>query len=163
MPTEYIPLVSGFVGALIGGGAAICTVWIQSNHWLRQQRWLHREKHYLDLLLSLGQLKASLEDRGEYFIGPGAEYNEEVTKSDRFQKLMQSGDEAMSSVRRQIGPASVFLSMGAIEALEELLRESWHVGFDSVSTADYIEAALDLVNSAHSIVLAEAKCHLSNT
>jgi len=135
-------------------------VWIQARHWFQQQQWSRREKYYMQLLSSLSQLKVSLEDRSEYFDEPGSVFDTSRSESERFRKLVTSGDEAMASVRQQVGPASVFLSAGAAAALNDLIREHWHTTQDSVCTADYTNAALALVTKAYTAVLEEARNHL---
>ena len=162
MGNQYLALISGFIGALIGAGASLLTVWIQGRYWLRQKRWIHRERLYLDLLSNLNKLKLSLEDRSEYYEEPGSEHDSSRSDSERFQELARSGIEAMSTIREQTGPASVFLSDRAVAALENLIREHWHTSQDSICTADYVRSLLDLVAAAYSSVLDEAKVNLSD-
>jgi len=160
---EHIPLISGLVGALIGAGAAVITVWLQAKQWFQQQRWARREQHYLNLMGSLTELKVSLEDRCEYFIEPGSEYSTSIAEGGNFRSLVNTGARAFKSLRHQIGPASVFLSQGAVSALNELVTEEWGAGFDSVNQKEYSERTLQIVIKVHSIILEEARRHLADS
>lgn len=128
-----------------------------SRHWLNQQQWSIREEYYMDLLSNLTKLKLSLQDRNDYYVEPGSEHDDSHAESEHFKELSRIGYDSFRAVRELIGPASVFLSSRAIEALEELVREHWHATEFSVCTADYVSSALKLVDAAYSAVLAEAK------
>jgi len=162
MDDQYIALISGFVGALVGAGASLLTVWIQARHWLKQQRWSHREKHYLELLSSLNRLKLSLEDRSEYYDEPSSEHDASRSEGEHFKELSQTGYEALRAVREQIGPASVFLSTNATSAVEKLIREHWHTSQGSVCTAEYVRSSLSLATDAYLALLEEARKELAD-
>lgn len=161
MDDKYVSLISGLVGAIIGASASLLTVGIQFRHWLTQQRWNNRERHYMDLLSNLNRLKLSLEDRDDYYAQPGSEHIASLSEGEHFQLLSRIGYEALKAVREQVGPASVFLSPKAIAALEKLVTENWHASEGSVCTADYIRSTLPLAAAAYSAVLEEAKQELA--
>lgn len=130
------------------------------KHWLRQQQWAIREQHYMNLLSHLMKLKISLQDRDAYYLRPGSEHDENLSKSESFQRLAQVGYESYQSIRELIGPASVFLSPKAIQSLEQLVREHWQIQEFSVCTAEYILDALKLVDDAQLLILTEARSEL---
>ena len=163
MGEPYLSLISGFIGAVIGALASLTVVWIQGRHWLRQQAWSNREHYYMDLLAYLSKLKSSLEDRSEYYAQPGSEHDTTITEGVHFRELSNAGAEAIRRLREQVGPASVFLSAGAVQALETLIHEHWNVAEDAICTADYVGSALKVVNTAYLAVLTEAKEELANT
>lgn len=130
------------------------------KNWLTQQQWAIREQHYMSLLANLMKLKLSLQDRSSYYVQPGSEHDENCSKGENFQALSQVGHKSYQAIRELIGPASVFLSIKAIESLEQLVRDHWDVAEFSQCTAEYVSAALTLVESAQSAVLAEARVNL---
>jgi hypothetical protein len=160
MNNQYSALLSGFFGAVVGAGASVAVVWIQSREWLRQQRWGNREKHYMELLSNLTRLKLSLQGRSEYYDEPGSEHDERRSESEEFQTLTREGGDALRAIRQQIGMASVYLSQSAINALERMLTGLWHTAQDSVCTAEYVTSALSLVDAAYSAVRDEARREL---
>jgi hypothetical protein len=118
----FLSLVSGFVGGVIGAIASLAVVWIQARHWLRQQAWSNRERHYMDLLSTLSKLKLSLEDRREYYARPGSEHDQSISEGPHFTELSKIGSGSLRRLREQLGQASVFLSAEAVQALEKLLH-----------------------------------------
>lgn len=131
--------------------------------WLGQQQWSIREQRYSELLLHLTKLRLSLQDRDDYFMVPGSEYDESRTEGEHYKQLARRGHASYQAIREHIGPASIFLSKRATEALEELVREHWSIAEFSVCTADYITSALRLVDAAYDAVLMEARSELSRT
>lgn len=133
---------------------------LSSRHWLSQQQWSIRDRHYAGLLASITQLRLSLEDRNDHFAEPGSEHDSSFDENEYFTQLSRQGHEAYLKLREQIGPASVFLSDKTIEALENLISEHWHTSVDAVSTAEYVSTFLQIVNVAYSSVLTEAQHEL---
>lgn len=131
------------------------------KHWLTQQQWAIRERHYMSLLTHLTKLKLSLEDRSSYYMEPGSEHNAARSQGGHFQELERVGCESYQAIRELIGPASVFLSVKAVDSLEQLVRNHWNVAEFSVCTADYVSEALKLVKVAQLAVLAEARNELT--
>src|SRR5262245_17607531 len=109
MDSPYIPLLSGFLGAVVGAAASVITIGVQGRHWLRQQRWNNRERHYTELLSSLSRLKLSLLDRHGYYVEPGSEHDPTIPEDDGFKQSAHVGDEAMQAIRQQFGSAAAFL------------------------------------------------------
>lgn len=136
---------------------------LSRKNWLTQQQWAIREQHYMNLLANLTKLKLSLRDRDSYYMEPGSEHNDKLSKGERFQALAQVGHESYQAIRELIGPASVFLSAKAIESLEKLVCDHWSVAEFSACTAEYVSEALTLVETAQSSVLAEARNELSQS
>ncbi len=136
---------------------------LSGRNWLSQQQWNIREQRYSELLSHLTRLHLSLQDRNDYFMEPGSAYDESCTEGEHFKELARRGYESYQAIRELIGPASVFLSANAIDALENLVREHWDVAEFSICTAEYITSALNLVNAAHSAVLTEARSELART
>lgn len=161
MDDPYLSLVSGFVGAVIGAAASLAAVWIQGRHWLTQQAWSNRERHYMDLLASLTTLKLSLEDRRAYYAQPGSEHDTSIPDGAHFNELSRTADAARRRLREKLGPASVFLSADAVGVLEKLLHDHWNTSESSICTADYLDSALPVVEAAYSAVLKEAKHELA--
>jgi hypothetical protein len=135
---------------------------LSRKSWLTRRQWAIREQHYMSLLSNLTKLKLSLEDRSSYYIQPGSEHDQARSEGEHFQNLSRVGYDSYQAIRELIGPASVFLSAGAIAALENLVREQWHVSEFSSCTAEYVEDSLKLVDAAHSAVLREAQVELAS-
>ncbi|MEX8517070.1 MAG: hypothetical protein AB3X44_00970 [Leptothrix sp. (in: b-proteobacteria)] len=131
--------------------------------WLTQQQWAIREQHYMNLLSHLMKLKLSLEDRDSYFLEPGSDYNDNLSKGEHFMNLAKIGHDSYQTIRELIGPASIFLSSKAIKSLEHLVRDYWSTAEFSLCTAEYISVALKLVEEAQSAVLSEARNELSQS
>jgi hypothetical protein len=136
---------------------------LSGRNWLSQQQWSFREQRYSELLSHLTKLRISLQDRSDYFMEPGSEHDESRTEGENFKQLARRGYESYQAIRELIGPASVFLSANAIQALEELVREHWGVAEFSICAADYITSSLKLVDAAHAAVLTEARSELART
>jgi hypothetical protein len=130
--------------------------------WLSQQQWAIREHHYVNLLRHLTILRNALLDQSTYFIQPGSEYDQSIAERPHFQELARSADASYQAVRELMGPAAIFLSAGAIEALELLTKEHWHIENFSSCTEEYVSGALKLVEAAHSTILAEARSQLAH-
>lgn len=135
---------------------------LSGRTWLTQQQWEIRETHYVGLLTHLTKLKLSLQDRYAKYSSPGSEYDQEISETPHFQRLERIGSEAYQAIRELIGPASIFLSAKAIDALEALVREHWDVAEHSICTADYVATALKLVRVAQEAVLVEARKDLAH-
>ena len=135
---------------------------VTQTTWLRQQQWSNREKHYLGLLLDLTKFRITLLDRLNYYTEPGSEHNQEIGKSDYFKLLQKNGSKAILSIREQTGPASVFLSVAALDVLKELISNHWHLVEFSDCQSDYLSRALKLADKASDLVLAEARKSLAN-
>jgi hypothetical protein len=136
---------------------------LSGRNWLSQQQWSIREQRYSELLSHLTKLRLSLQDRGDYFMEPWPAYDQSSKEGEHFKELARRGYESYQAIRELIGPASVFLSANAIDALEELVREHWSVAEFSICTADYVTSALKLVDAAHAAVLTEARSELART
>lgn len=163
---EWQLLISGLTLLLTPiASAAVVNIQLRKSHswWLRQQQWSIREKHYTELLSHLTKYRLSLEDRADYFMEPGSEHNQSLTEGEHFKELALRGYESYQAIRDLIGPASVFLSENAIDALKELVREHWNVARFSSCPADGITSALKLVDAAQTAVLTEARSELART
>ena len=115
----------------------------------------------MELLSNLNKLKLTLEDRNDYFMEPGSEYDESRQDNEHFETLSRTGHEAFKAVREQIIPASVFLSDAAVAALNKLVSEQWHATQNAFCTADYVRSSLVLVEAACSEVVKEARKELT--
>ena len=131
--------------------------------WLTQQQWAIREQQYALLLTHLTKLELSLQDRESYYIEPGSEHDENLSKGEHFQALATAGHESYQTIRELIGPASIFLSSRTIDALEKLVRDHWSVSEFSVCTAEYVSEALKLVQAARTAVFEEARNELTQS
>lgn len=155
---EWLPPVAALFGAF--GGA-----WLGNRHsrdsWLRQRRWVNREKYYLDLLAQLKKAELNFERQCEYFEEPGSEHVD-YSDDDRFKKAGKDAAEALHSLKELIGPAEVFLSPRAIAALRELIHEEWHAGNDAADRSGYARKVLALVSGAQAAVIEAAKEELGS-
>jgi hypothetical protein len=133
---------------------------LSRKFWLSQQQWAIREQHYMSLLTNLTTLKNSLLDQSSYYIQPGSEHDQSIPDSPHFQELSRRAYKSYQSIRELMGPAAIFLSSSAIEALEDLVKEHWHVENFSSCTEEYVSGALKLVETAHAVILAEARNQL---
>ena len=136
---------------------------LSRKNWLTQQQWSIREQHYMSLLAHITKLKLSLQDRNSYYMEPGSEHNDALSKGEHFQELARVGHESYQAIRELIGPASVFLSGKAIGSLERLVRDHWGIAEFSACTAEYVSEALKLVEAAQSAVLGEARNELTRS
>lgn len=136
---------------------------LSSKNWLTQQQWAIREQHYMSLLAHLMKLKFSLQDRASYFMEPGSEYDRSRSEGKHFQELERVGRESYQAIRELIGPASVFLSIKAIESLEQLVHDYWSVAEFSNPVAESVSEAIKLVEVAQSSILAEARNELTKS
>ncbi len=133
---------------------------LSGSAWLTQQQWAFREKYYVELLSHLNKLSLTLVDRSEYYLQPGTEQDMTIPEKPRFIALAKNGAHALNELRELMGPASIFLSDSAIQSLQNLVRDHWHVEFDS-HPEEYVTKTLELVSKAIAEVLAEAKKQLS--
>jgi hypothetical protein len=158
------------VETLVAPGAALLGTalgaWLLDHYsgrrWLRQQQWAAREKRYIDLLVQLTKAELALQAQDEYYMEPGSQHVDH-SKSERFMQLGSAAAEALRSVEELAGPAQVFLSQKAIDALRELVREDWNAAFGSAHPGEYIEKALSLVQNARATVVTEAKTQLNGS
>lgn len=133
---------------------------ILSESWYRQQQWSRREQHYLGLLESLTKMRIALTDCGNYFLEPGDEY-EALPDAPAFKEASELATLAAKEVRQRAGPATIFLSAPAVEALKKLEFDHWHLShFDASSPADYYVSAITLAEVAYETLLDEAKSQL---
>ena len=132
------------------------------RNWLTQQQWSIRERHYTNLLGKLWTFKLSLQDRDDYYAGPGSEHDDFHTETERFIELGQRGAEAFEAIRELIGPAAVFLSERTVEALNQLVKDHWGTAEFSSCQSDYLKSTLELADAAYVAVLAEAKNELAH-
>lgn len=131
--------------------------------WRSQQQWSAREQYYSDLLTHLHTFKLALTGLSDYYMEPGSEHAPDSQQGEHFQSLLKSSHESYKALRKQIGPAALFLSAGALKALDEMASKHWELANFSVCTADYVSAALRLSETAYSKVLTEAKDQLMLT
>jgi hypothetical protein len=135
---------------------------LSRKFWLSQQQWAIREQHYMNLLKQLTLLKNSLLDQSTYYIQPGSEHDQSIPENPHFQNLSQNAFKSFQAIRELMGPAAIFLSGNAIGALDQLVKEHWHVENFSSCTEEYVSGTLKLVEAAHSVILAEAKSQLAH-
>ncbi|MGH7486856.1 MAG: hypothetical protein ACREMY_14830 [bacterium] len=149
----WIAGVFALSGTIVGGFLQYLTTrWL----WERQQAHTAREKHYLDLLGNLTSMRTSLEDQISQFDGPEPEY---ATPPDAeyFARLQQLVAVAIGKIRQLMGAARLFLTDGAVAAIEQLEEMLYHAGEDAGPQYDYVCVALKAAERAYDIVLAEAR------
>lgn len=151
----------GSIPALLGGALG---VWLtdrySSKRWLQQQQWTVRQKCYMDVLTQLRKAEMALQEQNVYYMEPGSEHND-YRKDEYFMKQGRAVAAALDSAQELAGPAQVFLSQKAIDALEHLSRENWNAGETAVCDADYIERVLSVVKTTRATVAAEARSELT--
>ncbi len=149
----WVPAVTALTATALGA-------WLLDHfagrRWQSQQQWAVREKRYTDLLAQLTKAEMSLQRQSDYYMRPGSEHDDN-SKDERFLRLGRAAAEALHSIEELSGPAGLFLSQKAIDALDELIREDWHAGFDAAHPGEYIEKALPLVRNAQAAVLAAGR------
>ena len=137
---------------------------LAGHAWRSQQAWSARERYYSQLLTHLHQFKMALDDLSDYYLEPGTEHMPDNTRGEHFRKLQADAAAAYSETQKLLGPAAVFLTPGAVAALEELFKEHWGLAtFGAVCTADYVAGAHKLAAGAYQQVLSESKGHLGIT
>ncbi len=134
---------------------------LSRRFWLSQQRWAIRERRYVSLLRHLTILRNSWLDQSTYYIQPGSEHGQSIPENPHFQELSRCARKSYQAIRETMGPAAIFLSADAIEALEQLVKGHWHVENFSSCTEEYVSGSLKLVDAAHLIILAEARSELA--
>lgn len=153
----WVAPIAALVGTALGA-------WLldhfSGKRWLRQQQWAAREKYYVDLLTHLTKAEMGLQGQSEYYHEPGSEY-QNYSNDERFARLGRAAYEALHAVEELAGPARLFLSQEAIDALQTLVREDWNAAFDSAHSGEYIDKALPLVQKAETAVLAAAQTQLT--
>jgi len=134
---------------------------LASHAWRSQQAWSARERYYSQLLTHLHHFKMALSYMLDYYIEPSTEYMPDNEMGEHFHKLQADAATAYTEAQKLLGPAAVFLTSGAVAALEELFKEHWGLAnFGAVCTADYVAGAHKLATAAYVQVLSESKCHL---
>ncbi|HLP97782.1 MAG TPA: hypothetical protein VK149_05005 [Sideroxyarcus sp.] len=129
--------------------------------WRDQRHWTAREQYYSNLLTQLHLFRIALDNLSEYYLEPGSEHTPDHKQSERFRTLLASGYEARCEVQRLLGPAALFLSRTAVQALNEFEVQHWDLqNFGSSCTADYVHSAQELATKAYEQVLQEARKHL---
>lgn len=153
----WVAPIAALVGTALGA-------WLldhfSGKRWLEQQQWAAREKYYVDLLTRLTTVEMSLQQQSVYYEEPGSEYHDH-SKDEKFARLSKSAYEALQAVEEIAGPARLFLSQDAIDALQELVREDWHAAYATVHPGEYIDKALPLVQRAAAAVLTAAQAQLN--
>lgn len=133
---------------------------LSSKNWMTQQHWSRREQHYVGLLEQLAKLRIALEDCTNYFMGPG---DDKMPDSPYFKEMLKLSHTSLIGIRERLGPAAIFLSPRAIDALNKLIFDKWHLdNFEISSNFDHFDVATSLTNTAYDIVLEEAKSELQN-
>jgi hypothetical protein len=134
---------------------------LSGRAWRSQQQWAAREQYYTSLLTQLHHFRVALDDLLDYYMEPGTEHMPDSERGGHFHALREAAASALDEVRKLQGPAAVFLSGSALDSLNELTTEHWHLAnFGAICTADYVTGADKLVKAAYAQVLGEAKTHL---
>lgn len=136
---------------------------LSSQTWRTQQYWSSRERYYSQLLTQLHHFNIALSDlASDYFMEQGTENMPDSERGEPFHKLLADASAANKEIERLVGPAALFLSAGAVEALDELVKKHWGLAnFEATCTADYVSGAHRLVSAAYEHVLQEARTQLS--
>ena len=137
---------------------------LAGHSWRSQQEWSARERYYSQLLTYLHHFKMALDDLSDYYLEPGTEHMPDDSRGENFRKLQADATAAYTDTQKLLGPAAVFLTPGAVEALEALFKEHWGLAnFEALCTADYVAGAHRLATAAYGQVLRESKGHLGIT
>lgn len=159
---NYWSQMVGAAIALVGAGlGALLQHHLAQKQFRAQQQWSAREKHYMELLGHLSRARVNLTALSEYFMEPDSEHND-YSKDSRFKQLRQNVHVSLAALKELVGPARVFLSKDATDALDDLQKEEWSAGMDAFNESEYIESLAKLVEYADSKVLAAAKAHLNS-
>jgi hypothetical protein len=115
-----------------------------------------------DLLSHLTKAQVSLSSQSaDYYLEPRSEHRN-YSEDKGFLKLSRTASAALRAVEELTGPAQLFLSQEAIDALQNLAREEWHADYDAgADRKGYIDKTLPLVQQAQATVLAAAKAELA--
>jgi len=131
---------------------------LAGHAWKSQRQWTARENYYSQLLTNLHQFKMALDNLSDYYIEPGSEHIPDSQRDKHFRKLLASSATSYREVEKLLGPAAIFLSPGAVAALNELFVKHWELAtFGAICTADYIQSAHELAIAIYDRVLLEAK------
>jgi len=134
---------------------------LSSHTWRTQQHWANRERYYSQLLTQLHRFKIALTDLSDYYMEPGTEHVPDSERDEAFHKLLADASAANVELQKLVGPAALFLSAVAVEALDKLHKEHWGLAnFEAHCTADYVSGAYRLVTAAYEQVLREARTQL---
>lgn len=125
------------------------------------RRWELKREITWTLLTHLAKAHVSLTAQSTWYVEPGSEH-EDNSGNAAFAQLSRTAAAALYTVEELIGPAQLFLSQEAIEALQKLAREEWHAGYSAgADRLEYIEKTLALIEQAQATVLAVAKAELA--
>jgi hypothetical protein len=133
---------------------------LSGHAWRSQQQWSAREQYYGKLLTHLHDFKMRLDDLSDYYVEPGSEHMPDNQRGENFHKLLAEASSAYTEVRRQLGPAAIYLSPQSVKSLEKMFATHWGLAFDAMCTADYVDGANKLATATYRSVLREARAHL---
>jgi hypothetical protein len=125
------------------------------------RRWELKREITWNLLSHLAKAQLSLTAQSTYYMEPGSEHCDN-SEDAGFAKLSRTASAALRAVEELTGPAQLFLSQEAIDALQRLAREEWHADYSAgADRLGYIDKTLPLVQQAQATVLAAAKAELA--
>ena len=157
--TQWLAPAAAVLGAF--GGAWLGNR-LSRDSWLRQRRWVNREKYYLDVLAQLKKAELNLTRQSEYFLEPGSEHRD-CSDDPEFNRLGRNATAAFYAIEELAGPAEVFLSQKAITALQELVREEWNASYNAGGDrAGYVQNVLSLIGSAQAAIIEAARVQLGS-
>src|SRR5438874_3758268 len=94
------------------------------------RRWELKREITWDLLSHLAKAQVSLTAQSTWYMEPGSEHRDN-SEDEGFMRLSRTASAALRAVEELTGPAQLFLSQEAIDALKELVREEWHAGYSA--------------------------------
>jgi hypothetical protein len=125
------------------------------------RRWELKREITWELLSQLAKAQISLREQSTYYMEPGSEHSDN-SEDPRFAYLSKTVSAALQAVQELAGPAQLFLSREAIDALQKLALEEWHAGYSAgPDRLEYIDNTLPLIEQAQATVLAVAKAELA--
>lgn len=133
------------------------------NGWKNQQHWIHKEKYYTEIITHLTDWQFNVSKLLDYYPTDLSVVDDEIKKSEHYQKLSRGASEACKGVEKCVGPALVFLSDHTNEILEWLMLENWLIGENTFSRHEALSEIAKHTLRARNILLQEAIRELRGT
>lgn len=135
---------------------------LAGRSWMKQQLWAQREKHYMDLLRHLADVRwfaITLRDR----LDVAMESPSVLPIGNNQAKISEAQadlEKAQAELRHALHPAAVFLSPATHAELTALYGKRWHSAETASDPVHFYNEWAGFVGDAYSKVLAEARREL---
>lgn len=120
--------------------------------------WTKRENYYNTILTNLGNWRDALDSSLTYFMEPGSEYDDTLTKTPAFRNYSEKSAIAHNELKESIHFARLFLSEQSVKSLDKLMGREWELSnITAVSTCEYLKGTHKIVSKTYAQILKDAK------